>query len=74
MSLRPVPQTLYPAKATLAEAVKYIQDQLSQVPPNEVYALVLVYHNTLLKVLQETPHEGTGSNSPPVATGSHTRT
>lgn len=50
--ITPTPQTLYPAKDSLDEALAYIQAQLPPVHPNTVYALLMIYHNTLLQELQ----------------------
>lgn len=49
--LKAVPQTIYPDKDSLEEAAQYIMDQVPITDPNEVYALLMVYHNTLLKEL-----------------------
>lgn len=52
-TIRPIPQTIYPEKDTLDEAAEFILDQLPITDPNEMYALLMTYHNTLLK---ETHH------------------
>ena len=51
--LRPVPLKLFPTKDTLQEAIDYAQ---SIIPPeqwNQMSVALMVYHNTLLKVVNE---------------------
>jgi len=47
--LKPVPQTVYPEKDSLDDAAQHILDQVPITDPNEAYALLMEYHNTLLK-------------------------
>lgn len=47
-NLNPTPQSVYSHKSTLNEAITYIQGQLPVSDPNEMYALLMLYHNTLL--------------------------
>lgn len=46
--LKPVPQTLYPTKASLSDAVVFLNSQLPITSPNELKAALMTYHNTLL--------------------------
>lgn len=48
-TIRPIPQTIYPEKDTLDEAAEFVLDQVPITDPNEMYALLMTYHNTLLK-------------------------
>ena len=47
--LKPIPQTVYPEKDSLDDAAQHIMDQVPITDPNEAYALLMTYHNTLLK-------------------------
>ncbi|MCD1628490.1 hypothetical protein [Marinobacter shengliensis] len=49
--LKPVPQTIYPEKDSLDEAAQFVLDQVPITDPNEAYALLMTYHNTLLKTV-----------------------
>ena len=48
-----IPQTLYPRKATLDEAVQHSMAQLPITEDNELMAILMTYHNTLLQVVSE---------------------
>ncbi|MFC7412991.1 DUF6833 domain-containing protein [Larsenimonas suaedae] len=45
------PQSLYPTKDSLSEALAYLEGQLPITHSNELYPLLMIYHNTLLKTL-----------------------
>ncbi len=42
--------SLYPTKDSLVEAVEYIEAQ-APIEPNQVFALLMIYHNSLLAEL-----------------------
>lgn len=44
--------SLYPTKDSLIEAIQYIEAQ-APVEPHQLFPLLMLYHNTLLKVLAE---------------------
>jgi hypothetical protein len=52
-SLRPVPQVLYPTLGSLKEVLELAQSQLPITNKNEVTALLLTYHNTLLRQISK---------------------
>ena len=54
--LKPVPQTIYPEKDSLDEAAQHVLDQVPITDPNEAYALLMEYHNTLLKEISNGVH------------------
>jgi hypothetical protein len=47
-TLKPVPQTLFPTKDSLAEAVNEAVAALPIVTTNELMTTLMTYHNTLL--------------------------
>ena len=47
--LRAVPMTLFPTAGTLNEVVDLGESRLPITNQNELFALLMVYHNTLLK-------------------------
>lgn len=47
--IKPIPQTIYPEKGNLTEAAQFVLDQVPVTDPNEMFALLMTYHNTLLK-------------------------
>ena len=49
--IKPIPQTIYPEKDSLDEAAQFVLDQVPITDPNEAYALLMTYHNTLLKTV-----------------------
>lgn len=51
--IKPIPQKLFPHKDSLAEAVDYIQAQLPIDDPNKLYALLMMYQNTVLHCQRE---------------------
>ena len=51
--VHPMHMSLYPTMDSLTEAIKYIESQVPLNTPNEVFSLLMVYHNTLLKQLNE---------------------
>jgi hypothetical protein len=50
---KPMHMSLYPTMDSMVEAVKFIESQIPVHTPNEVFTLLMIYHNTLLKVLAE---------------------
>jgi hypothetical protein len=54
--LKPIPQTIYPEKDSLDEAAQFVMDQVPISDPNEAYALLMTYHNSLLKELKHGIH------------------
>lgn len=56
------PQNIYPCKDNLLEAATDLLDAVPEPDRNAIYALLMCYHNTLIKVLQDeikTPSLGT---------------
>jgi hypothetical protein len=51
--LEPVEQSVYPKRDSLEDAIRYVQSQLVNTNPNQVFGLLMVYHNTLLSVLSK---------------------
>lgn len=49
--LRPVPMGLFPTLGSLQEVVDLAESKLPITNKNEVIALLITYHNTLLKEL-----------------------
>lgn len=47
--LRAVPMTLFPTAETLNEVVDLGESRLPITNPNDLFTLLMVYHNTLLK-------------------------
>lgn len=45
--------TLYPTKADMLDAIRFIESQLPITNPNELFPLLMTYHNTLMKELGE---------------------
>lgn len=48
--IKPTPQSLFPRKDSLKEAVEYLNAQLPITNPNELHSALMLYHNTLLHV------------------------
>lgn len=44
--------SLYPAMNSTTEAIKYIESQVPVETANEMFSLIMMYHNTLLKELK----------------------
>ena len=53
--VRPVPVELFPTLGSTKEAAQYAQAKLPTVPWNELQAVLLVYHNSLLAELNKQP-------------------
>lgn len=51
--LKPIPMPLYATMGTLQEAVDYIDSCRPITKSNELFSLLMVYHNTLLKTLSQ---------------------
>jgi hypothetical protein len=51
--IRAVPLMLYPAMGTLREVVDYADSKVPGISKNEMFSVLMTYHNTLLKVIQE---------------------
>ena len=49
----PMQMTLYPTMDTMVGAIKYIESQVPVVASNDMFSLLMIYHNTLLKTLRE---------------------
>jgi hypothetical protein len=49
-SLRAVPMTVFPTLGTLNEVVELGESKLPISDKNELFSLLMTYHNTLLKV------------------------
>lgn len=50
--LKAIPQTVYPDKDSLDEAAQHLLEQLPITDPNDAYALLMTYHNSLIKALR----------------------
>lgn len=48
--IKPEPQSLFPRKDSLTEALEHIQAQLPITQPNQLHTALMTYHNTLLYV------------------------
>ena len=55
--------TLYPTKADMLDAIRFIESQLPITNPNELFPLLMTYHNTLMKELGEMVSAGKVSKS-----------
>lgn len=53
LAVRPVPMSVFPTAHTLNEAIENMRSIIPENQWNDVYASLMVYHNTLLKVLNE---------------------
>ena len=51
--LRAVPMGLFPTLGSLQEVVDFADSKLPITSKNELCSLLMIYHNTLLKVVQE---------------------
>jgi hypothetical protein len=49
--LRPVPMTVFPTLGSLQDVVDLANSKLPITDQNEMFSLLMSYHNTLLKVL-----------------------
>ena len=53
--VHPAHMSLYPTMDSTTEAIAYIESQIPINTPNEVFGLLMIYHNSLLKqIAQET--------------------
>ena len=50
-AIAPTPMALYPTMDSLNEAVQYIESQVPVDSSNQMYSLLMIYHNTLLKAV-----------------------
>ena len=50
--LRAVPMTLFPVAGSLQEAVELASSKLPITDKNELFSLLMIYHNTLLSQLK----------------------
>lgn len=51
--LRAAPMTLFPTMGSLQEVVDYADSKLPLITKNELYSLLMSYHNTLLKIVKD---------------------
>ena len=51
--LKPVIQNLYPTCETLEQVIALANSKIPIGNKNEVYSVLMTYHNTLLKVLEK---------------------
>ena len=51
--LRTVPMTVFPTLDSLDDVVTLAQSKAPVISKNEVYSLLMTYHNTLLKQLED---------------------
>lgn len=49
----PMHMSLYPTMDTMVEAIKYIEAQVPVVEGNDMFSLLMIYHNTLIKTLKD---------------------
>lgn len=49
----PMHMSLYPTMDTMVDAITYIEAQVPVVERNDMFSLLMCYHNTLLKTLRE---------------------
>lgn len=49
----PAYMNLYPAMPTVLDAIQHIEAQVPVTSQNEMFALLMMYHNTLLNSLDE---------------------
>lgn len=58
LSTNPViPMNIYPTLGSVQEVVELANSKLPVVSQNEMYALLMTYHNSLLKVLHDTENQ-----------------
>jgi hypothetical protein len=51
--LRPVPMSLFPVMGSLQEVVDYAESRLPIITKNDITILLMTYHNSLLKVVED---------------------
>ena len=61
----PMHMSLYPTMDSVAEAISFIESQIPLNTPNEVFSLLMLFHNTLLKVWHES-QETSFTGRPPM--------
>lgn len=54
----PCHMSLYPTMDSMVDVMQYIESQLPITNPNELFPLLMAYHNTLLKELESVPDDG----------------
>lgn len=52
-TLRAVPMSLYPTMGSLTEAIDWGISQLPITNPNQLHSVLMTYHNTVLKYVQD---------------------
>ena len=52
-ALRAVPMGLFPTFDSLQAVVSYADSRLPLAHKNEIYSLLMIYHNSLLKTLEK---------------------
>ena len=52
-SIEPIPMKVFPTMGTLHEVVDYAESKLPIRTRNEMFSILMVYQNTLLKLLHE---------------------
>jgi len=48
--IKPIHQSLFPCKDSLAEAREYINSQLPITSPNDMHAALMIFQNTFIRV------------------------
>jgi hypothetical protein len=56
--LRPVPMTVFPTLGSLQEVIDLANSKLPISDQNEMFSLLMSYHNTLLKEIHGQAHQG----------------
>lgn len=56
-ALRPVHQTLFPVLDNLESVVDLAISQLPIVNPTQVVGLLMTYHNTMVKIMEDSKNE-----------------
>lgn len=52
-ALRAVPMGVFPTMGSLQEVVDYAESKIPVMNKNDMTSLLMIYHNTMLKVLHE---------------------
>lgn len=60
-----VPQSLYPTKASLNEALSHSLAQLPITDANQLTSILMTYHNTMLHTLEQEESNGNQENIAP---------
>ena len=61
--LRAVPMTLFPTMGSLSEVVDHAESSLPVDNANQMFAILMAYHNTLLKKLGIQPNATQSGNT-----------